>query len=138
MRRARLLVIGVGALTVAACPYPTGPHQVGVGGGGGVRVLVFVVQPSSAIVSTEIAPAVQVAVEDTLGVIDTTATGAITVALGTNPSSAVLSGTTTVTLVSGVSTFSDLTVNLVGTGYTLTAASAGFTTVTSASFDITP
>jgi hypothetical protein len=37
-----------------------------------------------------------------------------------------------------VSTFSDLTVNLVGTGYTLTATSSGFTTVTSGSFDIIP
>ena len=139
MRRARLLVTGIGALTVAACPYPTSPRQVGVGGGGGGRVLVFVVQPSTAHLSAEIAPAVQVAVEDTLGFIDTTATGGVTVALGTNPpGSAVLSGSKTISFVSGVSTFSDLTVNLVGTGYTLTATASGFTTVVSAPFDIIP
>jgi hypothetical protein len=139
MRRARLLVTGIGALAVAACPYPTSPRQVGVGGGGGGRVLVFVVQPATAHAGQFIVPAVQVAVEDTLGFIDTTATGGVTVALGTNPpGSAVLSGSKTISFVSGVSTFSDLTVNLVGTGYTLTATSSGFTTVTSGSFDIIP
>ncbi len=138
MRRARLLLTGIGALTVAACPYPTSPRQVGVGGGGGGRVLVFVVQPTTAHVGAFITPAVQVVVEDTLGFIDTTATGAVTIALGTNPNSATLSGSKTISFVSGVSTFSDLTVNLVGTGYTLTAASSGFTTVTSAAFDIIP
>jgi hypothetical protein len=138
MRRARLLVTGIGALTVAACPYPTSPRQVGVGGGGGGRVLVFVVQPSTAHLSAEIAPAVQVAVEDTLGFLDTTATGGVTVALSANPSNATLSGTKTISFVSGVSTFSDLSVNLVGVGYTLSATSSGFTTVVSAPFDIIP
>ena len=58
--------------------------------------------------------------------------------LGTNPTNAVLSGTTTVVLVSGVASFADLTINLVGTGYTLNAASAGLTTAVSTSFDIIP
>jgi hypothetical protein len=97
------------------------------------------VQPVTAHVGAFITPAVQVVVEDTLGFIDTTATGGVTVALGANPpGSAVLSGSKTVSFVSGVSTFSDLTVNLVGTGYTLTATSSGFSTVTSAAFDIIP
>jgi hypothetical protein len=43
-----------------------------------------------------------------------------------------------VVLVSGVSTFSDLTVNNVGTGYTLKAATSGLSTVTSTAFDIIP
>lgn len=134
---ARLLVTGLGALTLAACPAASVGGIVGIGGGGGgARVLVFLVQPSSANDSTEIAPAVQVAVEDTFGIVDTTVTGGVTVSLGTNPTGATLSGTTTVSFVSGVSTFSDLTVNLAGTGYTLRASSSGFTAVTSTSFDI--
>jgi hypothetical protein len=137
MRRARLFLIALGASTLAACPDASVGGIVGIGGGGGgSRVLVFIVQPSTASVSAEIAPAVQVAVEDTLGVVDTTVTGGVTVALGANPTGATLSGTTTVSFVSGVSTFSDLAVNLPGSGYTLTASSSGFTAVTSSSFTI--
>jgi hypothetical protein len=140
MRAVRILLIGIGALPLAACTALTGPRQIGIGGGTGARVLAFTTQPSNAFVGTEIAPAVQVAVRDTLGVVDTLATGAVTVALGTNPTGATLSGTTTVTLVSGVATFVDLTVNLAGTGYTLRATSTagGVAAVTSAAFDITP
>lgn len=136
MRRARLLVIGVGALAVAACPYPTGPRQIGVGGGGGVRVLVFVVQPSDASTGSIIAPFPQVAVTDTLGVVDTTATGGVTVVL-TTAGGATLGGATTVTLASGIATFTDLTVDLTGS-YTLTASSSGRTAAISAAFNITP
>lgn len=138
MRLAHLLLIGGGALAASGCPSSLAPHLVGVGGGGGGKVLVFRVQPTTAHAGVFITPAVQVAVEDTLGTIDSTFSGGVTVALGTNPTSAVLSGSTTIVLVSGVSTFSDLTVNNVGTGYTLTAASAGLSTVTSSPFDITP
>lgn len=137
MRSVRLLVTGIGALILAGCPGPTAPRQIGIGGGGGgARLLVFLVEPTSANAGAFITPAVQVAVEDTLGVIDTTATGGVTLALGTNPTGATLSGTTTVTFTAGVSVFNDLTVNLPGTGYALTAASAGFTTITSTTFNI--
>jgi hypothetical protein len=139
MRSATLLIIGAAALSVAGCPGPTtGPHQIAVGGGGsGSRVLVFIVQPSDAIVSTIIAPAIQVAVEDTLGVIDTTATGGVTLALTAPAGSAVLSGTNPQTLVSGVATFSDLSVNVAG-AYTLTATSPSRTNGLSAVFNINP
>lgn len=136
MRRARLLVTGVGALILVGCPAPTAPHQIGIGGGGGAtRALRFFIQPSSAIVGTIIAPAVQVAVVDTLGVVDTTATGGVTLAL-TTPGGAILSGTNPQALVSGIATFADLAVNVVGT-YTLTATSSGRTNAISAAFNIT-
>ena len=76
--------------------------------------------------------------EDTLGVVDTTFSGGITLTLSVNPTSATLSGTTTVVVVSGVASFNDLTVNKVGSGYVLAAASAGLTTVTSTPFNIIP
>src|SRR5207237_1144191 len=59
-----------------------------------------------------------------------------TVAIGTNPGGGTLSGTTTVAAVSGVATFSNLSIDKVGTGYTLTAASAPLTSATSAGFNI--
>ena len=49
---------------------------------------------------------------------------------------AILSGTTTVTASGGVATFSNLAVDLAGTGYTLHATSGPLTVDTSASFDI--
>lgn len=138
MRIAPLILIGVGAVLASGCPNSLAPHQVGFGGGGGAHVLAFIVEPATAHSGAFITPAVQVAVEDTLGVIDTTFSGGVTLTLSTNPTSATLSGTTTVVLVSGVALFSDLTINFTGTGYVLSAASAGITTVTSTSFDIIP
>lgn len=140
MRIGTFVVIGVGALATLGCPNSQLQHIVGIGGGGGGgnRVLVFVAEPSTAHVGAFITPAVQVAVEDTLGNVDTTFHGGITMALSTNPTAAVLSGSTTIVTVSGVATFSDLTINLQGTGYVLSASSAGLTTATSSSFDIIP
>lgn len=138
MRIGHLLLIGVGAVAASGCPNSLAPHQVGVGGGGGAHVLAFIVEPTTAHSGAFITPAVQVAVEDTLGVVDTTFQGGITLALSNNPTAATLSGSTTVTLVSGVASFSDLTINFVGTGYVLSAASAGLTTVNSTAFDIIP
>jgi len=66
----------------------------------------------------------------------TTATTSITVAIGTNPASGTLSGTTTVAAVSGVATFSHLSIDKAGTGYTLTASATGLTGVTSSAFDV--
>jgi hypothetical protein len=136
MRSVRLLVTGIGALILAGCPGPTAPRQIGVSGGGGTgRVLVFIVEPSNTVAGTIIAPAVQVAVEDTLGAVDTTATGGVTLSL-TTPAGATLSGTNPQTLASGIAIFSDLSVNQVGT-YTLTATSSGRTSSTSTAFNIT-
>ena len=140
MRFGTWAVIGVGALATLGCPNSQLQHIVGVGGGGGGgnRVLVFVAEPSTAHAGAFITPAIQVAVEDTLGNVDTTFHGGITMALSTNPTLAVLSGSTTIVTVSGVATFSDLTINLQGTGYVLSASTAGLSTATSISFDIIP
>ncbi len=102
--------------------------------------LAFTVQPSNAAAGAAITPAVQVAVQDSVGNTVTTATNSITVAIasGTGASGATLSGTTTASAVSGVATFSSLSINKAGTGYTLTAAATGLTAVTSSAFDITP
>ena len=63
-------------------------------------------------------------------------TGPVTIALGANPGSATLGGTTTVSAIGGVATFSNLTVNRSGTGYRLVASAAGLTSATSSAFDI--
>ena len=84
-----------------------------------------------------ISPAVTVLVQDANGNTVPTATTAVTLALGANPGGATLGGTLTVNAVNGVATFNNLTLDQVGTGYTLTAAATGLTGATSTAFNIT-
>src|SRR2546427_10812067 len=51
--------------------------------------------------------------------------GTITVALGSNPGGATLSGTLLVAAVGGVASFGDLSLNRTAPGYTLTASGGG-------------
>jgi len=105
-------------------------------GVGPAAKLIFAVQPSNAAAGAGITPAMQVAVQDAQGNTVTTATTSITVAIGTNPASGTLAGTKTVAAVNGVATFSTLSLNLAGTGYTLTATATGLTSATSSAFNI--
>jgi uncharacterized membrane protein len=96
----------------------------------------FVQQPTDGNVGQAISPAVTVQLMDAYGdVVDTNA--AVTLALGTNPGGATLSGTLTVNAAHGIATFSDLALNLPGSGYTLVASSGSLTTATSAAFNQT-
>jgi hypothetical protein len=101
--------------------------------------LVFTVQPSNTLPLTTIRPAVQVAATDDLGNTVTTFTGSATIAIGRNGGlllPGTLSGTKTVTFVNGVATFADLSIDQVGSGYTLRATASGLTGAESASFSI--
>jgi len=105
---------------------------------GAATTLAFTVQPTNAIAGAAITPAVQVSIEDANGNVVTTATNAVTIAIGTNPGGGTLSGTATAAAVAGVATFSTLSIDKTGTGYTLAASSAGFTGATSTAFNVTP
>src|SRR5216117_2972514 len=100
--------------------------------------LVFTVQPTSVTAGAPITPAVQVTAQDGLGNTVTSFTASVTVALGNNPGAGALTGTTSVTAVAGVATFSGLSVDKVATGYTLTAVATGLTTWSSTVFNVTP
>src|SRR5437667_174152 len=100
--------------------------------------LAFTVQPASATVGRPITPAVQVTAQDAKGNTVTSFTGSVTVALGTNPGSATLSGTTTAAALNGTASFANLSLNKSGTGYTLTANSGSLMGATSTGFNITP
>jgi hypothetical protein len=112
-----------GLFNITAPPVPT--------------ALAFVVQPTNAGAGTAITPAVQVEIRDQFGARLTTATNSVGVAIGTNPGGGTLSGTTSVAAVNGVATFSNLSIDQVGTGYTLAASSTGLTGATSTGFNIT-
>jgi hypothetical protein len=79
-----------------------------------------------------------VAIQDVSGNTVTNASSAVTVALGANPAGGTLSGATTVNPVNGVATFSSLSINKAGSGYTLVASSVPLTSATSAAFTIAP
>lgn len=98
--------------------------------------LTFTVQPSNVAVNASISPAVKVAVQDSAGTTLPFAADFITVAIDSNPGSSTLGGTTTVQAVSGVATFSNLTLDVEAEGYTLKASLPGLSKV-SASFNVT-
>lgn len=102
-------------------------------------------QPASTAVNATITSAfnsqpgpVKVEVLDASGQLVTNSKAAITVAITptANPGSGTLSGTTTVETSRGVASFSSLSINQPGFGYTLTATSRGMNPATSASFTI--
>ena len=103
---------------------------------GATSILVFTTQPGAATAGSTIPGPPTVTVQDGLGNTLTSSTASITVAIGNNPSSGTLSGTLTKNAVSGVASFSDLSINQAGNGYTLTASSAGLTGATSSAFNI--
>jgi hypothetical protein len=100
--------------------------------------LAFSQQPTNTTVGATISPAVKVSVLDAYGnLVSGDNTDQVTIAMGNNPGSGTLSGTTTATVSNGIATFSNLSINQTGNGYTLTAASGSLTSATSASFNIT-
>jgi hypothetical protein len=100
--------------------------------------LVFTVQPTTTTAGAKITPAVQVTARDALGHTITTFTGKVTVAIlaGTGTPGATLSGTTSVSAVAGVASFSTLSIDKSGTGYKLTASASAFPSGVSSSFSI--
>ncbi|HEY3219497.1 MAG TPA: hypothetical protein VGJ80_02090 [Gemmatimonadales bacterium] len=101
--------------------------------------LVFTVQPSTTPPFMTIKPAVQATVVDAQGNPLTGFTGSVSIAIGHNGGMLLpgtLSGTTTVTAVNGVATFSDLRIDEVGNGYTLVVSAAGATSAESTPFNI--
>jgi uncharacterized repeat protein (TIGR03803 family) len=97
--------------------------------------LVFVQQPPSATAGNSIAPAVAINIEDAFGNIVTSDSSNVTISVASGPGS--LNGTLTLAAVSGVATFSDLSLNTAGS-YTLEAADGSLGTAVSNGFTVTP
>ncbi|HMA42304.1 MAG TPA: hypothetical protein VKP10_19735 [Gemmatimonadales bacterium] len=105
---------------------------------GPLAKLVFTVQPTSATAGVAIAPAVTVTGQDAADNTVTTFAGNVTVAIGTNAGGGTLSGTATQAATAGVATFTDLSIDKAGVGYTLAASSGVVTPVVSSAFTINP
>ena len=98
--------------------------------------LAFIVEPTNAVSTATISPAIKVRVEDSGGNLVPAATNSITLAINNNPGSGTLSGSLAVAAVGGVATFGDISIDKVGSGYTVDATATGLATATSTSFDI--
>ena len=97
--------------------------------------LSFQVQPTSTVPGMTMSPPVQVLVQNSGGpVVGQT----VTLTFGNNPGGATLSGGSAVTGAGGIATFSGLSVNVPGFGYTLVASASGFAGAASTPFDVAP
>ncbi|HUA05761.1 MAG TPA: hypothetical protein VMB27_17765 [Solirubrobacteraceae bacterium] len=100
--------------------------------------LEFGVQPSDTMVNDDVTPPVTVQLVDASDSPVAQSGVPVTLALGNDPGLGTLSGTLTEpTDASGVATFSDLSIDQPGVGYTLTASSTGLTSATSDPFNET-
>lgn len=131
------LALGGPVSILATSEGRTGSSAITVVPGDASR-LAFSVQPRNVVAGAIISPDVKVEVHDAAGNLVPTSTAAVTMSLGANPGSGVLSGTRTVNAVAGVATFTNLRINRTGEGYTLTAQASGLTDAVSTSFNVTP
>ncbi|HZW33685.1 MAG TPA: hypothetical protein VFF52_23390, partial [Isosphaeraceae bacterium] len=79
-----------------------------------------------------------VAIENAFGAVVTGATGTVTITLANNAGGATLHGSLTATVVNGIATFSGLTIDQAGSGYTISVAGAGLPTASSSVINVTP
>lgn len=100
--------------------------------------LTYTTQPPITINSAAIMPTVRVAVQFSNSTTDTSATNNVTMALCMGSPAGTLGGTLTVAAVSGIASFTNLTVTSTtgGSNYTLCATSTGLTGATSDSFTV--
>ncbi len=99
--------------------------------------LAFVAQPATAASSVTL-PIVTVAVQDAAGTTLSAASNSVALAIGANPGGASLSGGAAASPVAGIASFTGLSLNKAGTGYSFTATSTGLTSAVSGAFNIGP
>lgn len=92
-------------------------------------------QPGGAAPGVAFATQPVVQIQDSTGALVTTASHFVAVSLN-GGSGGTLSGTLIVQAVNGVATFTDLSINQAGTGYSLTFSAVNLTSATSNSFDV--
>jgi hypothetical protein len=105
---------------------------------GAATKLGFGQQPTNTALGASITPAVTVQIQDANGNVVTTSAASVTLAMGSNPGGSTLGGTKTVAAVNGIATFSNLSLDKMGVGYTLTGLSVAppLTSATSSAFNI--
>lgn len=100
--------------------------------------LTFGQQPSGVRAGVAMSPAVTVRAYDVYGNLVNNASTTIVLGIGTNPASGTLSGGGSQSTTTGIATYSGLSIDKAGNGYTLVASSTGLAGDTSSSFNVTP
>lgn len=98
--------------------------------------LAFTVQPVNVSANHAMTPAIEVTAQDDAGNTVPDFPGGVTVSLAPNIAGGTLSGIVTRALSDGIATFSDLSIDRSGSGYTLVASAVGLNPVTSAEFTV--
>jgi len=116
-------------------------------GGGDVSssITTFLTQPNSTTpmgTTNGVIGAFQIQLLDSSGKLVSDAKTPVTIAIAQQSNSGyytgILGGTTTVNAVGGIATFTDITITQPGNAYTLVASAPGFTSSSSAAFNVTP
>ena len=130
--------IGVGYTFTASASGLTGATSTSFTITSGLlNSLAFTTQPVNMTAGTTF-PTVVVTARDALGNTVTSFTGTVSLAFGSHPAAATLTGTTSVSAVTGVATFSALGPLPVAGGYTLVASASGVGSTASNSFTVNP
>jgi len=87
--------------------------------------LLFLQQPTDTPAGQTISPVVVEIVDQFGNVVTSDNTDTVTLSISTNPGGGTLGGTLTLTVVNGMATFGDLSIDLTGMGYTLHATVGG-------------
>jgi hypothetical protein len=96
----------------------------------------FTAQPQSAQTDASLGSIVVAAVDST-GATVSDFSGTVTIVIGANPSGGTLAGLTSAATSGGVATFSGLSIDKAGSGYTLAASTLGLKTAASGTFAVT-
>jgi hypothetical protein len=105
---------------------------------GAPAALVFGTDPGNTAAGAQLRPIPAVRVTDAFGNLVPVDGRNVTAGLAANPAGGTLSGTLTAATVGGVASFADLSLDLAGAGYALSATSTGLVPAASATFAITP
>jgi len=133
------------SLTKAAVGYTLFASSDGYGWGTTNAITVTPAAATQLVITQQLPATVKVnssftmkaSLEDPYGNVVTTASGTVSVALANNPTGATLGGTTSVTVSQGVASFTNLTINKTGSGYTLQVSSGSLTPATSSPIKVT-
>src|SRR5207244_1961104 len=130
--------VGTGYTLVASSSGLTDPTSTAFNiTAGSATELEFTRQHSNNAAGAARTPSVQVTARDAQGATATGFIGNLTVAIGASPSGGPYATLVRSAAISGVATFSGLSIDKAGTGYTLVASSSGLTDPTSTAFNIT-
>jgi hypothetical protein len=102
-------------------PAVSDPFDITAPQGGTASHFIFSTEPGGAETGQPLSPQPVVEAVDNSNNVDPTYDHNIDIVIGNNPSGGTLSGTTTVQAVNGVATFTDLSIDQAGLGYTLVA-----------------